>query len=172
MFGWAVVEAIAWPIIPDFLLLPLVIAAPARAIFLIAAAVAGSVAGGAIAYSLSASGAGSGLLDAVPLVTARMTSTARATLTEEGAAGLLQQPLSGIPFKVYALQAEPAGLTFPAFVGFSALARGTRMLAVGLAGALVGRIAKPLIDRFALPLTTVYVLGFSSGLVQVVRAWS
>lgn len=169
---WAVAEALAWPVIPDFLLLPLVVLAPSRWRHLFGAALAGSVLGGLASYAAGHAETGRVLLESAPLVTDRMIEAAGSHLRDDGAAALLSQPLSGIPYKTFSYQAAPAGLGAGEFVWFSALARGGRFLAVAGAGALAGKWARPLFERFAPHIAVLYVLGFVAGLLRVVAAWS
>ncbi|MDQ4124461.1 MAG: 1-acyl-sn-glycerol-3-phosphate acyltransferase [Actinomycetota bacterium] len=171
MGAWAVAEALAWPVIPDFLLLPLVVLAPGRWRHLALAALAGSLLGGTLSYVAGGVEAGRVLLDNAPLVTDRMIDVAGDRLRADGAVGLLTQPLSGIPYKAFSYQAaESVGAA--QFVLFSALARGARFLAVAVIGALAGRWARPVCERFAPHLLAVYVPAFVVGLVRVVAAWS
>lgn len=168
---WAVAEALAWPVIPDFLLLPLVVLAPRLWRHLFLAALAGSLLGGTLSYAAGRVEAGRVLLEYAPLVTDRMVDVAGDRLREDGVAGLLTQPLSGIPYKAFSYQAaESVG---PAqFVVFSALARGARFLAVAVLAALAGRWARPVCERFAPHLLVLYVAGFVVGLLRVVHAWT
>ncbi|MGH2789179.1 MAG: YqaA family protein [Actinomycetota bacterium] len=133
MSMWAFAEGLAWPVIPDFFIFPLALAAPRRGAAFFLVALAGSVSGELLAYLGGGTPYGSELLGAAPLVTERMVDAARSALQDDGAAGLLSQPLSGIPYKVFASQAEPAGLGLPEYLGMSALARGGRFLVVTVA---------------------------------------
>jgi 1-acyl-sn-glycerol-3-phosphate acyltransferase len=169
---WAVAEALAWPVIPDFLLLPLVVLAPRRWMHLFAAALAGSLLGGALSYAVGPTGAGAMLLDHAPLVTEPMVAEAGARLAGDGASALLSQPLAGIPYKVFSYQAAEAGVAGGEFIAFSALARGARLLAVAVAGALAGRWLRPLWERFGAHALALYAVGFAVGLLRVVEAWS
>jgi len=169
--GWAFLEALVWPVVPDFLLLPLVLAAPARALVFLGAAAAGSLSGGLVAYLLGSGPLGTGLLEAAPLVTDPMVASAWRTLTEQGPAGLLAQPLSGIPYKAFALQAVPAGLDLPGYVLMSAIARVGRFACVALGGLVLARLLRPFWERFLAPFLALYTLGFSAGLARVVAAW-
>jgi 1-acyl-sn-glycerol-3-phosphate acyltransferase len=172
MAVWGFAEALAWPIIPDFLLLPLVVLAPRRWMHLCAAALAGSLLGGAVSFAAGAAGWGPMLLDQVPLVTDRMVSETAARLADDGAGALLSQPLAGIPYKVFSYQAAPAGVPATAFVAFSAIARGARFVAIAGVGALAGRWLRPLWERFGPHALALYAAGFGVGLARVVAAWS
>ncbi|MDQ3913878.1 MAG: 1-acyl-sn-glycerol-3-phosphate acyltransferase [Actinomycetota bacterium] len=169
---WGVAEALVWPVSPDFLLLPLVVLAPRRWRHLCAAALAGSLLGGAISYTAGPAEVGSVLLDNAPLVTDRMVAVAGERLGDDGARALLSQPLAGIPYKVFSYQAASAGVAGAEFVAFSAVARGARLLAVALIGALAGWGLRPLWERFGGHLLALYAAGFGVGLFRVVGAWS
>ncbi|MDQ4024032.1 MAG: 1-acyl-sn-glycerol-3-phosphate acyltransferase, partial [Actinomycetota bacterium] len=171
MAAWAVAEALAWPVIPDFLLLPLVVLAPRRWMHLFAAALAGSLLGGAISYAAGSTEAGRLLLEHAPLVTDRMIAEAAQRLGDDGGRALLSQPLAGIPYKVFSYQAAPAGVTGAELVAFSAIARGARFLAIAGIGAAAGRWLRPLWERFGAHALVLYAAGFGMGLFRVVAAW-
>ncbi|MCA1674021.1 MAG: 1-acyl-sn-glycerol-3-phosphate acyltransferase [Actinomycetota bacterium] len=169
---WGVAEGIAWPVVPDFVVAPLALAAPRRFLLLAGAAVAGSVVGGSVAHALGSAGAGDALLAHVPLVTERMTAQAGRWLDLEGPHALLRQPLSGIPYKVFAYQAPDHGVGAVSFALFSALARGGRLVAVSAGFAGVGLcFARWRATFFGVGLI-LYALIFFSALAGVVRAWS
>jgi membrane protein YqaA with SNARE-associated domain len=173
-FAWGFFEAFLFPIIPEFAFAPLAFIAPRRAPILVAATLSGSVVGGAIAYLLSLTAVGSVLLEHAWLVTDPMRESAGAWLQTEGAQGLVHQPLSGIPYKVFGLQAGAySGIV--AFVFMSAFVRGARMIVVALIASLVGSI----LGRFeraleaAMPaLMILYVLAFIIGLLIVLIGWT
>lgn len=166
-FVWGLAEALLFPIVPDLAVAVLVLAVPSRAPVLALAAVAGSVSGGTLAYAL-----GPGLLEHAPLVTERMTDSASIWMTNEGAEGLRHQPFSGVPYKVFGMQAAEAGLGYGEFLWHSALARGGRIGVVAIAFAGAGTAMKFWVrPRFGLgiaALVSVFVLG----LVATVRFWS
>lgn len=173
-FAWGFFEAFLFPIIPEFALAPLAFVAPRRAPILVAATVSGSVLGGAIAYLLSMTALGSLLLEHAWLVTDPMRERAGAWLQAEGAGGLAHQPLSGVPYKVFGLQAGAHTDVVP-FVLVSAFVRGARMIVVALIAALVGsklgRFERGL--EAAMPtLMILYVLAYTVGLLIVLIGWT
>jgi membrane protein YqaA with SNARE-associated domain len=172
LVAWAVAEALAWPLIPDLFLLPLVVLAPARWKQLFVAALAGSLLGGMASYAAGPTDSGRSLLAKAPLVTERMVSEAGDRLEQGGAPALLTQPLAGIPYKTFSYQAAGAGVGFGEFVAFSAVARGARFLVIALLGALLGRWFRPVWERFGGHVLVLYVCGFAAGLARVVQAWS
>jgi membrane protein YqaA with SNARE-associated domain len=170
--AWGVAEALWWPIVPDFYVFALSPVAPRRWWRLAVAASIGSVAGGAVGYAFATSLGSRGLLAAAPLVTDGMIDTARSWL-EAGPVGLMRQPLSGIPYKVFVFLAASQRLNFVGFVLFSALARSLRIFAVGGSGALLGAAARPdRVKRFYNVFFILFCVVFALGLWRVIRQFS
>lgn len=169
VFAWAIAEALWWPLIPDFLVAPLALAAPTRWLVFAAAATAGSAVGGAVAFHLG--GMGEWLPSHAPLLTPRMHEQAVVWMTEGGAGALLKQPLSGIPYKVFAWNSSDLGLDLPAFVGMTLAARGLRIAAVAavFAGGGIGfrRVWPRVFGAFLIA----YSIVFASGLAATVNSW-
>jgi 1-acyl-sn-glycerol-3-phosphate acyltransferase len=164
---WAFAEAVLWPLVPELALFVLLLAAPRAAPRLIPTAVLASMAGGLCTLALGAAGA----VPAAPLVTDRMRTEVVVQVAAEGADAVRHQPLSGIPFKVYAAQAGRAGADPPAFLLAALEARGLRIAGVGVACAAVG-----LALRRARHLYPIVVVGgvtlFAGGFALVVASWS
>ncbi|MDQ3645576.1 MAG: 1-acyl-sn-glycerol-3-phosphate acyltransferase [Actinomycetota bacterium] len=169
-FAWGVAEAIAWPLVPDFLIAPLAFAAPRRAGWVIAAALAGTLAGGAAAFALGPTELGITLLDHAPLVTDRMVEEARSWLGADGARALSSQPMSGIPYKVFAYQAALESALAP-FLWFSGLARAIRFAVVGALFAGGGRVLARWRPTFFGVGLIAYAITFAAGLAAVVTEW-
>lgn len=169
VFAWAVAEALWWPLIPDFLVAPLALAVPARWFLLTAVATAGSVLGGVVAFQVG--GTGEWFASNALLVTPRMNAQAMMWMTEAGAGALLKQPLSGIPYKVFALRSSDAGLGLGAFVAMSLVARGLRIAAVAAVfaggGLSLQRVWRRTFGAFLLT----YCIVFGFGLAGTVDSW-
>jgi 1-acyl-sn-glycerol-3-phosphate acyltransferase len=173
-FVWAFLEGFAWPLIPELILVPLVFVAPRRGPALVASTIAGSVCGGLLAYVLSLTALGPILLERVWFVTNPMRDAAAAWLGESGALGLLHQPLSGVPYKTFGLQAGSYMNPFE-FLALSVLTQGGRMVAVtviaGTLGWLLGHFERAL--RILLPaLAILYTAAFLIGLLIVQVLWT
>jgi 1-acyl-sn-glycerol-3-phosphate acyltransferase len=167
MAAWAAAEATIWPLLPEFALAILAVAAPRRAVHLTLAAVAGSLAGGAVAYALAAHGAA----PPAPLTTARMNATAAAQLAAFGPVALRQQPMSGIPYKVYARAAGESRLGLPAFLAASIPARGLRIAVAGLLSGVLGGLGRRW-RRWYPTYLGLFLALFAAGLAAVVTSWS
>jgi 1-acyl-sn-glycerol-3-phosphate acyltransferase len=163
--AWAFAEAVYWPLVPELILFALLLAAPRAGMKLIPAAVLASMAGGLCTLAL---GAGA---PSAPLVTDRMRATVHIQTAAEGAEAVRHQPLSGIPFKVYAAEAGRAGVAPLPFLREATIHRGARIALVGAGCALAGaalRRARHLYPAVVVGGTALFAVGFS----LVVATWS
>ena len=170
LFAWAVAEATVWPILPDFLLAPMMLVARARRRLLVAACVAGMTVGGLVTVLVAhwAPGFALDLLRDLPLVTTDQITGAAQGLDDRGAAGFLVQPVSGIPFKAWATMAGVKGigpaLVIPAFI----VARGTRMIATAVIGGVLGHVLRRWLRDWFVVVAAIYLTGFALVFVSLV----
>ena len=171
MFAWALAEATVWPILPDFLLIPMVAANRRRFHVPLAAAVLGMAAGCAttVLFAYRAPRHAWGVLRHLPLVHEQQIGVARGHLAAHGTAAFLFQPWSGVPSKIWAVVAGAERtnpwLAIPALV----IARSLRMAVLaGAARMLAGRFAGPIRDH-SIFLAATYVTVFSVGLWRISR---
>jgi 1-acyl-sn-glycerol-3-phosphate acyltransferase len=164
---WAFGEAVMLPVLPEFALVILALAAPRSAVRLALVAAAASVVGGAVMYGLAAHGVS---LPA-PLTTHRMHAAAQQMVTAHGAGAMADQPMSGIPYKVFGAAAGRAHVGLVSFAIQSLLARGLRILIVGILAGSAGWILTRW-RRFYPAVITAFVVIFSAGLSAVVQSWS
>jgi 1-acyl-sn-glycerol-3-phosphate acyltransferase len=164
---WGLCEALSWPIVPEFLLAVLVVAAPRRWVSLTAATVVGSALGGLIGFAV----ARGGVALPAPLTTARMHSVVTAQIAGEGSAAVQHQPLSGIPFKVYVRAAGDDAHTSPlAFTVAASGARAPRMFAAAAIFALLGAVGRRARRWYGIYLVLL-TGGFCIGIAKIVLAW-
>ena len=171
MFAWALAEATVWPILPDFLLVPMVAANRRRFHVPLAAAVTGMAAGCAtiVFFAYRAPRHAWGLLRHLPLVHEQQIDVARRHLAAHGTVAFLFQPWSGVPSKIWAVVAGAERphpwLAIPALV----IARGLRLaLLAGATRLLAGRRAGAVRDH-SIFLAATYVTVFSVGLWRISR---
>ena len=172
MFAWGVAEALAWPLIPDISLALLVFALPRRWPALTAATIAGSVTGGAFGWVAAAGGWHWPL----PLTTARMHGAVDAWFAADGAQAMAQQPMSGVPYKVFVAAAPDADVALGPFLLATAQYRGLRMVVAAVVvaafGALLWRfLPRRLHAEIHVGLTIGGTVAFVAGLVAVFRNW-
>jgi 1-acyl-sn-glycerol-3-phosphate acyltransferase len=165
--AWSFAEAIVWPLVPELVLFALVVAAPRAGIRLVPTAVLASMAGGLCTLALGMAGAA----PAAPLVTERMRVAVAEQTAAEGALAVRHQPLSGIPFKVYAAEAGRAGVDPLPFLGAAIGHRGARIATVGAACTLLGAALRRWPQRYLQVVGTGSGL-FAIGLTLVVAAWT
>ena len=147
---WGLAEATLFFIVPDVLLSALALHHPRRALIACAWATAGALLGGAAMYYWGAAAGARAwaVLDGVPAIDAAMQARVWQSLAQEGLSALFLGPLSGTPYKLYAVAAGQQALDPVAFLGVSVPARATRfvlvcLLAYTVSGFLAARFSRP-----------------------------
>lgn len=145
-FTWGLAEAVFFFIVPDVLSSRLVLQDARRGFLACLFSVVGALLGGLFLYSL-ADGSAPALaaMDYIPGISAALIEQSRRGLEQQGLMALFSGAFSGIPYKLYAVQAAAitdAGIGV--FMLFSLAARLLRFcLVTGLVwcvGALLGRL--------------------------------
>lgn len=169
MFLWAAAEATVWPIIPDFLLVPMALGARRRTARPFLAALAGMALGGSVTFLVASAAPDRtlSLLRHLPLVTNAQIGHARARLLNDGALAFWSQPWSGIPFKVWAVLAGGMHLDAPLVIPTFILARGLRMAVFAAVAGLLASWFTRFFRDFSLFLAVIYVVFFLYGWWQV-----
>jgi undecaprenyl-diphosphatase len=164
LFAWAAGEATVWPILPDFLLIPLVVGEPRRAIRLLARSIAGMALGGSCLYlfAFRQPAAAIRLLRHLPMVRAGAINRAHNDLAAHGLTTFLFQPFTGVPFKVWALLAGSEGRSPLRAIPLFIFARGMRMAALTLVARMIGERARPFLRDNFLVVAALYLVGFFS----------
>jgi len=165
LFIIAFAEASFFPIPPDVMLVPLVLAKPPRAWRLALICTLGSVIGGAFGYLI-----GYALFDqlAQPLLKAYHYEAAFQSFKDRyadyGLWVILVKGLTPIPYKIVTIASGAAAFSFPIFMAASLVTRGARFFIVA---ALLRRFGEPVRDFIEKRLTLVtslvaagVVLGF------------
>lgn len=132
-FFWGLAEATLFFIVPDVLLSLVSIFSLRRVWRHIAAAIAGAVAGGALMFFWAQTNPDSarGAVEKVPFVTEAMFAHVDAGFRKSGMLALYRGPMTGTPYKIYAL-AAPKFASFASFVLATIPARGWRFILVSL----------------------------------------
>jgi membrane protein YqaA with SNARE-associated domain len=154
------VESSVFPIPPDILLIPMIIAAPQRAFWIATVCTLASVTGGAFGYLI-----GWGFFDQVgrPVLAFYgkdvYFSDFAARYNEWGAWAVLIGGLTPFPYKVITILSGATGLNFAVFMVASVIARGARFF---ILAALLWKFGPPIRDfverRLALVFTVFLVL--------------
>ncbi len=138
------VESSIFPIPPDILLIPLIIATPTRAFWIAFVCTVSSVLGGALGYYIGAE-----LFDMVarPVLDLYGKMDAfeafKIRFNEQGHWAVLLAGVTPFPYKVITITSGATGLPFWTFMGWSILARGLRFFIVA---ALLWKFGSPIRD--------------------------
>ncbi|WP_281825557.1 YqaA family protein [Jannaschia rubra] len=138
------VESSVFPIPPDVMLIPMILATPHRAWLIATVCTVASVAGALLGYAIGAyafAALGEPILEA--LGKADRIPAFQAYFTEWGSWAVLIAGLTPFPFKVMTILSGAAGLSLPVFVVSSIVARGLRFFFVA---ALLRRFGDPIRD--------------------------
>jgi membrane protein YqaA with SNARE-associated domain len=144
--AWGLAEATVFFLVPDIILTWIALREGiSRALWASVAACLGALAGGAVLYGGAAADAGAArdILDCVPAVSPQMIAGAGDDLRRIGFAALFTGALSGVPYKIYALEAGAMHMSVLLFLLASVPARLFRFWAAiaitGAAASILGR---------------------------------
>ena len=166
---WGLAEATLFFIVPDVWTSAAGLKDLRRGLFACLWALAGALLGGIVMYRWGAFDFGSAVaaVGRVPAVSDAMIGRVANELANDGLLAILLGPLSGTPYKVYAVQAEHAGTGLAAFLLISIPARLIRFILVTWVCHRIGRVVRPYTsDRTVLVLLLVgwaifYIIYFS-----------
>lgn len=145
--GWGFAEATLFFIVPDVLLSRIALESRRRAFVACLWALAGALAGGLVTWAVGHVDPDPlrALFDKLPAIGPEMIARVRSQIETAGPWALFVGPLTGTPYKLYALEASGAGVGAAAFLLISVPARLVRFAGVSLLASAVARRA----GRFA-----------------------
>jgi membrane protein YqaA with SNARE-associated domain len=138
---WGFAEATLFFVVPDVLLSAIVLRSRSLALQATGWATLGALIGGTCLFVWGDRDPGEArrVLARVPAVSERMISQVRTEIAQQGGQALLQGPINGVPYKVYAVEAGAARLSPGLFLLISVPARLMRFVAVVLLADVVKR---------------------------------
>ena len=147
-FAWGLAEATFFFIVPDVLLTWLALNRPRLALGGCVAALIGALLGGAVmwCWGLADIDSARAALDRVPAISPQMMQAVRGDLFDRGVLATFLGPLTGTPYKIFAVEAGALGTNLALFLLISVPARALRfivltLLAAGIAGAVGPRLS-------------------------------
>ncbi len=164
----AFVESSVFPIPPDILMIPMIIANPTRAWLIALVATVSSVLGGVAGYAIGAlvfDGIGQPVLEFYGKADSVAEFNAR--FNEWGAWAVLIAGITPFPYKVITIMSGWTGLSLPVFIVSSIIARGFRFFVLA---ALLWKFGSPIrgfIDRYLGLLFTAFVLLLVAGFYAI-----
>lgn len=144
---WGFAEATVFFIVPDVWISFIAVRHGWRAGVLAAClACVGALIGGGVMYYWGGQepDAARRLLDMIPAISPKMIWMTGYELNDRGLASMILGAVTGVPFKIYAVEAGAAGTGLIAFLSIAIIARLSRFIA----GALIAAIAAKLLRRF------------------------
>ena len=152
----AFAESSFFPIPPDILMIPMILARPSRAFLIAGVAMAASVAGGLLGYYI-----GAGLFDTIgrPILEFYGKTEAAEAFAERfnqyGAWAVLIAGVTPFPYKVITITSGWTGLDLTVFMISSVIARGLRFFVIA---ALLWKFGSPIRDFIERRLGLVFIL--------------
>jgi membrane protein YqaA with SNARE-associated domain len=142
---WGLAEATVFFIVPDVWLSGVAVLSLKRSLIACLYALVGALLGGVAIYSrgLADHDYAVSIVEAVPAIDQEMMRRVLDKMPLNGMVSVLLGPLSGTPYKVFAVQAPAADIGLPAFMLISIPARMLRFLAVTLMAHGVARVLLP-----------------------------
>ena len=147
-FAWGLAEATLFFIVPDVLLSWLALHGYKQALVACLYALSGALLGGVMIWLLGQvdAEAGRALLAAIPGIDDVLIADVRSQLENAGLISLVQGPLSGTPYKIYALESGSLNYGLAIFVLVSIPARLVRFVVVAVVVGMLGRLLAPLLS--------------------------
>ena len=168
--AFAFAEASFFPIPPDVMLLPMMVANRKRAFHLAAWCALFSIIGGCFGYLIGAvffDTVGVAIIHAFHISMAKV--AALQTGYQANAWLIAVQGLTPIPFKLVTISSGLAGVFFPYFLFFAALARSVRFVVIeGLLVHFFGDQAKAILDKYMEAALVIFLIAVVAGILLVV----
>lgn len=159
-FLWGFAEGTVFFIVPDVYLGLVALFNWKRGLWAMAAAVVGAMVGGSVMYSLAMKdlSAVNLFLTRIPLINAEMVADIANKMQADGLLTMVNGPLRGVPYKIYAVQAGGQSLPYPPFLFMTILARLERLLPVTLLAGGVGKWLSNFVGKHTRLVVAAYVL--------------
>jgi membrane protein YqaA with SNARE-associated domain len=159
-FIWGFAEATAFFIVPDVYLGFVALFDWKRGLWAMAAAIFGALIGGSVMYGLAMKdlSALNVFLTRIPLINADMVADIANKMQNDGLITMVNGPLRGVPYKIYAVQAGGQSLPYLSFLFMTVLARLERLLPVTLLAGVLGKWFRGFIEKRTVPVVVAYIL--------------
>jgi hypothetical protein len=168
VFSWAMGEALVWFVVPEFLLLLVVFMRISRKRQLLFYDIYGTVAGTLVAMYLHLSDKA---IAALPYIQEAMITQTREWFEQLGIWGLIYQPFSGVPYKVFTHLAADYAFFIPAFLIFAVLVRISRYFIAYITFVMIFPALHRYVYRNYIPLFLIATAIFSALLFKVYMSY-
>lgn len=141
-FIWGLSEGIFFFIVPDVIVAYIALNNRKKGFYSLIASIIGSLLSAIIVFYLTAHYNMVNFLLNIPLITQSLISGVQQQLSLHGVSAVLSGPFSGVPYKIYSVEAALSGISLPSFLSYSILSRLSRMLPVVVLTSIIGIIFK------------------------------
>lgn len=169
VFCWAFGEALVWFVIPEFLLLLVIFMRLRRKRELLFFDIYGTAAGSAVAYAINLPVR---LIDKLPYIQPKMVAQTQSWYHQHGLLGLVYQPFSGVPYKVFTFLAPHYHFFILAFLAVAIIVRVARYYIFFSIFSLLYPVLHKRVYRNYLRLVVVAIFIFSVLLLRVYHSYS
>jgi len=159
-FVWGFAEGTAFFVVPDVYLGLVALFHWKRGLWAMVSAIVGAMVGGSVMYSLAMRDISTInlFLERIPLINAEMISDIGNKMQTDGLITMVNGPLRGIPYKIYAVQAGGQARPYLPFLIFTILARLERLLPVTLLAGAFGKHFQKFIEQHTSFVVLIYVV--------------
>lgn len=169
VFFWAFGEALVWFVIPEFLLLLVIFMRINRKRELLLYDIYGTTAGALVAYALYLP---VHLIDKLPYIQPKMVEQTQVWFQQHGILGLVYQPFSGVPYKVFTFLAPHYHFFILTFVVVAVVVRIARYYIFFAMFSLIYPVLHKYVYRNYLKLVLVVIFIFSILLFRVYQSYA
>lgn len=168
VFFWAMGEALVWFVIPEFLLILLIFMRIQRKRELLFYDIYGTAAGTLIAFAIHIP---ERLIDKLPYIQPSMITQVREWFDAHGIFGLIYQPFSGVPYKVFTHLAPEYGYFILTFLVFAVIVRISRYYLIYLFLSSIYPVLHKFVHRNYVRLFLIATFVFSVLLLKVYTSY-
>lgn len=169
VFLWAMGEALVWFVIPEFLLLLLIFMRIKRRRQLLYWDIYGTAAGTLLAFAINLP---ERLIDKLPYIQTAMVAQVKSWYNAHGILGLIHQPFSGVPYKVFTHLAPHYHFFVLSFLIFAVIVRISRYYIIYAILTSFYNVLHPYVRRNYIKLFLVATFIFSVLLLRVYNEYA
>jgi membrane protein YqaA with SNARE-associated domain len=168
VFFWAFGEALVWFVIPEFLLLLMIFMRINRKRELLFFDIYGTTVGALVAYAINLP---THLIDKLPYIQPKMVAQTQVWYQQHSILGLIYQPFSGVPYKVFTFLAPHYHFFILAFIIVAVVVRIARYYIFFAMFSLIYPVLHKYVYRNYLRLVLIAILIFSILLLRVYQSY-
>ena len=157
-FVWGLLEGIFLFIVPDVIVAYIALHNRKKGSYSLISSICGSLCSAIIMFYLTARYDMAKFLLKIPLITQSLIDNVQQQFSLHGVSAVLSGPFSGIPYKIYSVEAALSHMPLSSFLLYSILSRLSRMLPLIILISIIGFIFRKQIKTYPKMTTLIYIL--------------